>query len=504
MNDTVTTKHSFLFVDEENAPLRILLLEDLITDAELIKLQLRKLDYDKEVELVTGKADYQKALATFKPHVVLSDYTLPQYTGMEALKDLKEINSYVPFIICTGSLNEETAVACMKAGADDYVLKDAMGRLPSAIENALENKKTLVLKERASYELKKSEENFKALAESAPEQIYKLNKNGVILYANRGVENLTTQQLKGKKIYDFVLEKNHERLKKSIELCYQQAKKQKVEIEGDEDDPKSQWYLCSIGPVLKDGKVDTVVFIPANITHRKRAELELRDLNERLHNLTQHLETVRDEEKKKIAMEIHDQLGQELTGTKLGLYWMQQHLKKNGLENSDYDQLQEKIEYLVNLSTQTIATVRRIAHELRPVVLDDIGLIPALEWHVENYNKTHEIDCHLQIKTGEMTFEKDFSTAIYRVTQEALTNIARHAKAKNAYIKFYKKGDQLHLEIEDDGIGIDLEKARKSKSMGLFGIRERIKKWHGELTIEGAEEEGTQIHIQFDTINLIQ
>lgn len=103
-----------------------------------------------------------------------------------------------------------------------------------------------------------------------------------------------------------------------------------------------------------------------------------------------------------------------------------------------------------------------------------------------------------------MTFEKDFSTAIYRVTQEALTNIARHAKAKNAYIKFYKKGDQLHLEIEDDGIGIDLEKARKSKSMGLFGIRERIKKWHGELTIEGAEEEGTQIHIQFDTINLIQ
>ncbi|MFZ6052146.1 sensor histidine kinase [Halocola ammonii] len=502
MTEISSATHSFLFVDEENAPLRVLLLEDLSTDAELIKLQLRKLQVEKEIEHVKDKDEYLHALATFKPHIILSDYTLPQYTGMEALQDLKSINSYVPFIICTGSLNEETAVACMKAGADDYVLKDSMGRLPSAIENALENKKTLVLKERASYELKKSEEDFKALAESAPEQIYKLNSNGVILYANRKLSNVSREQLKGRKIYDFIIEKNHDRLKTSIETCFETAQKQKIEIEGEEDDPESKWYMCSIGPVLKDGKVDAVVFIPANITQRKRAELDLRDLNERLHNLTQHLETVRDEEKKKIAMEIHDQLGQELTGTKLGLYWMQQHLKQKGLEEADYDQLQEKIEYLINLSTQTISTVRRIAHELRPVVLDDIGLIPALEWHVENYKKSHEINCHLRIDTGDMTFGKDFSTAIYRVTQEALTNIARHAKAENAYIKFYKTADKLHLEIEDDGQGMDLEKARKSKSMGLFGIRERIKKWDGDIHIESGHEDGTQIHISFEIENL--
>jgi signal transduction histidine kinase len=101
-----------------------------------------------------------------------------------------------------------------------------------------------------------------------------------------------------------------------------------------------------------------------------------------------------------------------------------------------------------------------------------------------------------------MSFTKDFSTAIYRVTQEALTNIARHAKAENAYIKFYKKGDKVHLEIEDDGIGMDLEKARKSKSMGLFGMRERIKKWNGAITIESDSEDGTQIHIVFEIENL--
>ena len=160
--------------------------------------------------------------------------------------------------------------------------------------------------------------------------------------------------------------------------------------------------------------------------------------------------------------------------------------------------VKEKLQSLVELVTQTIQTVRRIAHELRPVVLDNIGLIPALEWHVDNYNTSHETQAHLNISVGNVSFEKDLSTALYRITQETLTNINRHAQATNAFINFYKTDERLMLEVRDDGVGIDLEKAKKSKSLGLFGIRERIKKWDGHLEIKGVPEKGTSITISID------
>ncbi len=487
-----------LFDEASGAPLRILILEDKPSEAAVIKLELRNIRFDHQIEHAIDRASFEKLFSEFKPHLVLSDYNLPQYTGLEALKYTREQSAYIPFILCTGRVNEETAVLCIKEGADDYILKESLARLVSACELAIEHKGNLAAKEKSAHELQQSEANLRAITHNAPDRIYKINLEGDILYLNKPFGEYKIEDLVGTSIFNHIGELHRDTFRQALKEAWENKTNVTLEISGHVKEPLSDWYLCRIGPVLQDGEVESLILIPSNITEKKIAEIELTELNTKLHELSQHLENVRDEEKKRISMDIHDQLGQELTGSKLGLYWIKQHFQQNGLEKADLEAVVGKIDYLVDLTTQTIQTVRRIAHQLRPVVLDNIGLIPALEWHIDNYNQSHETQAKLTIKTGDLIFEKDLTTAIYRIVQEALTNIDRHASASIANILLYTSGNQLKLEIEDNGVGIDVAEARKSKSLGLFGIHERIKRWEGKIDIEGVPGKGTSIHIVID------
>jgi PAS domain S-box-containing protein len=346
--------------------------------------------------------------------------------------------------------------------------------------------------------LKKSEENFRALAENAPDNIYKITREGVILYLNRSEGDMAYGGRIGNSIFDYIIKSDYNRLKNAIDTAWDESESQTIELEGNPKQSDPSWYRCRIGPVLKGKQVESLVFIPSNVTDEKLAKKELQELNERLQHLTRHLENIRDEEKQRISMEIHDQLGQELTGFKLGLFYIQQKVQQKNVRTDEDEVILEKVAELIDLNTQTIQTVRRIAHELRPVVLDNMGLIPAVEWHVENYNKSHTTKCHLIVDMDDVDFDNELSTAIYRIIQETLTNIQRHAKAENAYLSLEMTKTDLILEIRDDGIGIDVEKAFKSKSLGLFGIRERIKNWDGELNISGEAGVGTTIRISIE------
>lgn len=496
----------YLFINSDQSILRILILEDLRSDAELMQLHLRKLAMEKQVEVATHRLDFEHKFLAFRPHVILSDYSLPQYTGMEALQFVQSHNRFIPFIICTGSMNEATAVACIKAGADDYVLKDAMGRLSSAIENALRAKTNLIEKERAVSELKRSEDNFRALAENAPDHLFKIDRDGLIGYVNRSVDGIASAEAIGTSIFSYVKNGDHKRLQKAIFQAYDNAEQVTTEVEGIAKDGVARWYLCRIGPVRSNDHVDSLVFIPSDITERIRAERELNLLNKKLQSLTRHLEKVRDEEKEKIAMEIHDQLGQELTGTKLGLFWLKQVIQNDHSAEIDVTAAVEKIDYLVDLTTTTIQTVRRIAHELRPVVLDNMGLVAALEWHVANHNKTSDVPCSLHIDIGDLRFVKEFNTAIYRIMQEALTNISRHAEASQSWVDFVIDDHDLVLQIRDNGKGLDPEAALQSKSLGLFGMRERVRNWGGDFKLSSTLGKGSNIRIAFneDCMTLLQ
>jgi PAS domain S-box-containing protein len=496
------TSESAVFFPREGAILRILLLEDLRSDADVIALELRKLVVPKEIKVVTNRADFETHFRQYQPHLVLSDYSLPQYTGLDALHYVRERNPYLPFIICTGSMNEEIAVQCLKSGADDYVLKDSLGRLCSAIENALSAKQNLVSKELATADLEASEENMRAIAQNAPDHIFKIRPDGTIIYANRMVSDLPIERIIGKSIYEFACPAEVHRLQASIAESHQQAVQTALEIRGHRRGGSDEWYLCRMGPVMAGGEVKAIVLIASNITSRIRAERETAQLNEQLQTLTKHLEQVREQEKEKIAVEIHDELGQELTGTKLSLFWIKQQLLSGNLA-AQQGAILERIDDLIGLTSTTIETVRRIAHELRPVVLDNMGLEAALDWYTKNFSKNTGIDCSLHVDLPEITLSKRFSTSVYRIVQEALTNVARHSGAQKAWVDLILEDDTLLLQIRDNGKGIDVSKALKSNSLGIFGIRERIRGWDGTLDLVNQNPKGSLLRVQFQTDVLV-
>lgn len=469
----------------ENGVLKILFLEDLESDAELVKYHIGDLTYKHEIHHVKNKTDFLEALNTDSFHFIISDYNLPQYTGIEALKHIRKLSEYTPFIICTGRVNEETAVECIKLGADDYVLKDDLSRLASAMTKAIESKRIEIQNDILVDELKAREENLRAITSNSPDAIYALDKHGKITYSSEGKE--IGMPGVNDSIYSLAMENFQAIVKTNLEKCLELKTNVSFEIESEINGSK-KWFSCKMGPVLDKDDV-SLVLIPRDITPIKEAEENLKKLNERLNLLNNHIETVRDEEKKKIAMEIHDQLGQELIGNKLGMYWLKQNIQSENTE------VQNKIDDLVDLSTQIINTVRRIAHELRPVVLDDIGLTAALDWHVDNFNKSSETKCSIEIECDDHNLDRDISTSLYRIIQEALTNINKHAEAKNAWIQLNIKDYAINLQISDDGVGIDKAKALNSKSMGLFGMQERIKPYNGIFELENSNP-GTAITIK--------
>jgi len=243
--------------------------------------------------------------------------------------------------------------------------------------------------------------------------------------------------------------------------------------------------------VLKDadGNVTGIVAITQDITSRKQAEEELRDSHEQLRSLSAHLQSVREDSQKLLAREIHDELGQDLTALKMDLSWMQKKLRK------DQTILYEKAGVMTGLADAMIQTVKRIAARLRPAMLDDLGVAAALEWEMEEFERRTGIGCELTVEPKEIDIDPDRSTAVYRIFQEALTNIARHAKATNVEASLKVHADMIEMKIRDNGIGITEKQVASPLAFGLIGMRERVQQFGGETTVVGMKEEGTTLNV---------
>jgi signal transduction histidine kinase len=359
---------------ELNKELKILLLEDSNLDVELIRATLRKELCFKDLH-VADKSSYMKALNDFNPDIVLSDYSMPQFNGLEALALLQSSSKDCPFIIVTGAIDEETAVACIKAGADDYLLKDRLLRLPAAIKHSL--------------------------------------------------------------------------------------------------------------------------FQHRNAREKEASRQKLEETHLRLRELLNRLELVRDDEKRRISREIHDQLGQELTANKLGLFYLKQQLVQGSLSSSNTEQFEIKLDELLALSANTSKTVRRIAHQLRPIILDELGLVCAVESMINKIKDHSEVNWKVSSDIDALHLSKSFALTAYRVCQEAITNVLKHAKATKCSISFKYTSKELQLSVCDNGLGFNIESKNRSGKLGLFGMEERIKQWEGVLKISHSTKGGTNLVISF-------
>jgi signal transduction histidine kinase len=222
-------------------------------------------------------------------------------------------------------------------------------------------------------------------------------------------------------------------------------------------------------------------------TERRKVEKNLIQSQEQLRGLIIHLDSVREEERTRIAREIHDEFGQALTYMRIDLMWM----KKRIPESLPF--ISEKVQSLIETVDQTIASVQKIATDLRPGILDDLGLLAALEWQVGEFQKHHDIKVDMSFKPPEMVVNPSHSTIIFRIFQEALTNIARHAKASLVKVRLKEKKGCLLLEVTDNGRGFPQSTVLDPSSLGFFGIRERILFFGGTLEIRSAEGKGATI-----------
>lgn len=230
-----------------------------------------------------------------------------------------------------------------------------------------------------------------------------------------------------------------------------------------------------------------ILSLAKDITEQRIAENNLRESYEDIRRLNAHLHTIREEERTYIAREIHDELGQQLTALKMDASWL---LKK--INPSEKAQL-EKLTDMVNLIDDTVKDIRRISSDLRPGILDDLGLLAALEWQCNEFEKRTGITCVLKSENAINLLEKHIAIGIFRIFQEALTNITRHAHASAVHANIVQKDKCLYVIIQDDGVGFNVNEVKLKKTLGLTGMRERAHMFNGSIDIKSTIGNGTTL-----------
>ncbi|RMG68701.1 MAG: PAS domain S-box protein [Calditrichaeota bacterium] len=232
-----------------------------------------------------------------------------------------------------------------------------------------------------------------------------------------------------------------------------------------------------------------------DITEQKQAELKIRRTQEQLRALAAHLQSVREEERTLIAREMHDELGQVLTALKMDLSLMLREVKRSPLPEA-LAFLPQEVQGMIAMIDQTIRRVRQLITELRPEILDHLELPEAVRWQVQEFSRRSNIPCNLSLEGDLSHLSPEYRLAVFRILQEGLTNIARHARASQARVKLVAQGEKLYMQIEDNGQGIPAEKLEAKTSFGLLGIRERVLLLNGTLSIHSQPGKGTCLDIE--------
>lgn len=690
-----------------NIPLRLLVIEDSEDDVLLLTRELKRGGYEPVFERVETVPGMKAALERGNWDIIISDYIMPQFSGLAALEVLAKSGLDIPFIIVSGKIGEDIAVEAMRAGAHDYIVKGNLARLIPAVERELREVEIRQKRKKAEDDLRESENKFSAIAATATDAIIIVDNEGNISYWNPSAEkifgysaqdaigrplhrflapqkssaryekgfsefvkggirpaignivefsavrkegtefpievSLSALELKNRwhavaiirditdrkraeeelkkhrdHLEDLVEERTNELRRTNEQLQQEIAERTRIEselrdhrdhldlmvkerttelrkankdlraevmrrIQMEKDLIESQRFVQRIadatptllylydviedkniyinervydilgytpeevkkmggaffktilhpddssviasiwrrmddaedGDIVEsefrlknchnewrwfhsrdvifkrsgDGRLKLILGIAQDITERKEAEGELRASREQLRILLAHLQFVREEERTRISREIHDELGQSLTALKMDLSWLVKRLDK------DQKQLYDKAQLMSKLIDMNIQTVKRISTELRPGLLDDLGIAAALEWQAEEFKERTGIQCDIAVNPEDISLERNLSTTIFRVFQETLTNVVRHANATKVKITLKQNNGDLILQVKDNGKGITEKQLSSPKSIGLIGMRERVTFLGGRLKITGDRNKGTTVTV---------
>jgi PAS domain S-box-containing protein len=331
--------------------------------------------------------------------------------------------------------------------------------------------------------------NFRHSLDDSPLGVRIATIEGNTIYANKALLNFYG--------YDSLEELQKTPLKKRYTSeSYAEAQKRKHQRE--RSDLNATDYEISINrkngeihhlqvfrkEVLWDG-LRQFQIIYNDITERLQAEDEIRKSKKLLEDLNKHLNETRENERASISREIHDQIGQSLTALKLDLNQMHKYINSN-------PEAETKLESMVGLISGTIKDVQRISSDLRPGILDELGLVSAIEWYCDEFEKRTGIKCNLKFDDSDYS-DSQINLTFFRVLQETLTNVIRHAKASDVKVTLHKTLKGTILVIKDNGIGIPGDKIDSNQSLGLISMRERVRQFKGTIDIISKQGKGTKL-----------
>ncbi len=473
--------------------IRLLHLASAGTDQQIIRQALGS-DCEIDIHSVASANGLRHALS-LPPWDVAIYHAGASFSIQTTLKIIEEVGLDLPVILITPTDDHTSTLTTMRMGVRDVIEGDRLHRLRPAIERETREARHRAEHRAALEMLRDSESRFRAMVTNLPGMLFHLRRdvNGDFrfLYVSEGCQKLfgrKQQELRASARLFFEAFEPEERHRLNEALSCSAANNTLLNWEG-RTRTRSKWINLRSMP---QNDVTGVEWqgIATNISHSKDIEDELRKSREQLAELSTHLEAVKEEERERIARDIHDELGSILVRLKIEVALLASKLPDT------IAPLRSKAHSLEELLNQAMSTASRVARELRPGILKEFGLAAALECQADDFAQRSSITCKMQCDDDTIDPDAETSLAIFRIAQEALTNIAKHAHASLVVMRLRRESGNILFEIRDNGRGISSSDMSKPKSFGLRGIRERILSLKGEFTIGLGEQGGTYILLQ--------
>ena len=441
-------------------------------------------DWDLKTNEIWGNAKYNELLRNKPENKTNFEYFLERMhpddskKGMEILPDIFADKKETMFSEYRFLNSENKWIVLFNRQTILYNDEDKPYRILGAIQDITEQKN---IQEQIIHEKEMSD----VLINSLPGVFYMFNKEGKYIRWNKNLLDITgvtdQQMMSTANPVNFVPEEQKALFAEKIANVFKSGIDY---VEGDllvKDNQKIPFYFTGI--FIKYNGEDCMMGVGIDISEKVKTQKELRDL-------ATHLQNIREEERTRIAREIHDELGQQLTGLKMEISWLNKKIQPENIEVSN------KLKDALFLIDDTVKNVRRIATQLRPSMLDDLGLVSAMEWQSDEFQKRFHIKSDIETNLGNVKINAEKSTAIFRIFQESLTNVLRHSKATSVNTLLTIEDDVLVMSITDNGIGFNEKEINKKKSLGILGMKERTIMLGGSYQISSKENEGVMVLVK--------
>ena len=479
--------------------LRVLFVEAFEHDLQQTLAKLAQHEFLVEYQRVQDSDSMQSALLEQQWDVVLCSYDPPAFGGLEALSLIQSLNIDTPFLFLSHNVREENIIRAIQAGAADYIFQGNLNRLVPAIEHYLQEAAIRREHRQMLLDLKENQERLNALITNLPGMAYQILQanDGEITFpfASEGSYALlglhpqdleTDPEVFFKLLHPYDIESYKQAMftsARDLSFVYWEGR---IKSRPDEE---IKWISlrCSPRKISQGIQWEGMIF---NITERKLAEIAIVRSQDQLRELSAHIQDVREEERLSLAREVHDDMGSMLTAIKMDIAWLGKRLVNNE------PAMAEKIRDIEDLVLRCAEAAGNISRNLRPSALDNFGIVAAIEIEAKEFERRTNISCEIETIDEGVEASPNITITLFRIFQEALNNIIKHAQASKINVSIYNRKIGVELTVRDNGRGLSEPDCLKPRSFGLRGIKERVARFTGEVLITGKSEQGTSITVK--------